>query len=254
MNPSSRSLLWLLLTALSVHPWADGLKFEGGKLPLRSEWVVNELNSAQQVLLLNVEKRPQERVAGNTTLRRPPSPLSNLLVLYFSRHFGTVQDFGYVARSLGLNWAHLTADQTCYDYYSGVEKAEECYEKIKYICDVFDVIFIADINPDGFPLLKYGCRSWIVFQMTNRFDWDVRDKDMYYKVLNESSQNNPRVLFMGNNPMEVAYAHSVGVHIPINKYYLARPTGYSPLPGGCTTAYAVNTAPPCCQQQLLLRQ
>jgi hypothetical protein len=50
-------------------------------------------------------------------------------------------------------------------------------------------------------------------------------------MINESAQNNPRVLFMANNPMEIAYAHSVGVHIPLSKYYLARPTGYSPLKG-----------------------
>jgi hypothetical protein len=40
--------------------------------------------------------------------------------------------------------------------------------------------------------------------MTNRFDWDVRQKDLYYRALNDSAQHNPRVVFMANNPIEIA--------------------------------------------------
>jgi hypothetical protein len=226
------ALLWLLV--LATGPLAGCLEFAGNKLPQKAEWTVNELSTAQQVLLLNVEKRVNDGAAAgpDSAARKNGSPLSSLLVLYYSRHFGTVQDFAFVAKSLGLNWSHLTPDQVCWSYYSGVEKTEECYEKLRYVCDVFDVIFVGDIIPDGFPLLAGGgCKSWIVFQMTNRFDWDVRERERYYRFVNDSAQNNPRVLFMANNPLEIAYARSVGVHIPLSKYYLARPTGYSPLKG-----------------------
>jgi hypothetical protein len=39
------------------------------------------------------------------------------------------------------------------------------------------------------------------------------------------------VLFMANNPLEVAFARSKGVHIPADKYFLARPMGYTPFKG-----------------------
>jgi hypothetical protein len=242
--PSWPLLLLLLLSALACSPRARGLGFDSGKLPHNVDWSVNEHSTAHQVLLLNVEKAPATEKEHDGA-----AAISRLLILYYSRHFGTVQDFASVMRSLGtdVSWSHLSPGQFCSGYGAGVASVDECYGKLKHLCNVYDVIFVGDINSDGFPFVHGECKSWVVFQMTNRFDWDVGNP-IYYTKLNESVNSNPRVLFMANNPLEVAYARSKGVHIPAEKYFLARPMGYTPFRGGRLAAAAAR--PPACWQML----
>jgi hypothetical protein len=141
-------LLLVCAAAMGYPGRARAFDFDSSKLPHGAGWSVLEKSTAWEVLLLNVEnRRPAEQ--GERSL-------SGLLVLYYSRHFGTVQDFAAVAQGLGLTWSHLTPGQFCSGYSSGVDDATECFSKISYACDIFDVIFVGDISSDGFPLLNGG--------------------------------------------------------------------------------------------------
>ncbi|KAI8612397.1 hypothetical protein BC830DRAFT_577257 [Chytriomyces sp. MP71] len=85
---------------------------------------------------------------------------------------------------------------------------------INKLCDASDVIVIADTMPDGRAILvsltavqeKLRCKSQIVVELTNRFDWLVYDSEKYYKMLKRLIEKPPPNLhWTQNNPFEEVY-------------------------------------------------
>ncbi|KAI8614041.1 hypothetical protein BC830DRAFT_416550 [Chytriomyces sp. MP71] len=92
---------------------------------------------------------------------------------------------------------------------------------VRSLCDVSDVIIVADTLPDARPLLlsllekdeMRRCQSNIVIELTNRFDWMVSDNEAYYRMIRNLTLNPPRNLWWtANNPFEEAFMRTrVGV-------------------------------------------
>jgi hypothetical protein len=245
---------------------------------------------------------------------RRPAGLGEVNILYYTRHFGTTLDFTYMASQLKLHWSQMLPTEYCPPYGMSAQQADECWRKVRFLCDTFDVIVVSDTTPDARPFLQNPCRAHIILQVrpgggqgvgggglvwvgqgigrwrtpvltlhlstrerlllrmrrgpgwprrcpgrrsagctsplttppsppagarpqiTNRFDWDVKDKEQYYSLMNETGRLNPRVYWVANNPLEVQHARRVGVIFPPERYKLLRPTGWSSLRGGCGAA------------------
>jgi hypothetical protein len=72
-----------------------------------------------------------------------------------------------------------------------------------------------------------------VLEVTNRFDWGVQDKDVYYNTLRQLSHH-PRFHVVANNPFEEYYMGVMNnVNFPVVR--LLRPVGISPISGNVNT-------------------
>ncbi|KAI9346191.1 hypothetical protein BDR26DRAFT_856008 [Obelidium mucronatum] len=96
------------------------------------------------------------------------------------------------------------------------------------------VIIICDTIPHGRALLESllevdparQCQSKIVVEMTNRFDWEVKDKELL-KRSEKGGVLHGRLFFVANNPVEQLYLeNAVGWKVP-NGVRLLRPLGLS---------------------------
>ena len=59
---------------------------------------------------------------------------------------------------------------------------------VKRTCDEYDVIIVADTTPLGRPFYQASphlCKSKIVLQIVNRFDWDISDSESYISLMNK---------------------------------------------------------------------
>jgi len=144
-------------------------------------------------------------------------------ILYISRHEGTIANFDYIAKHLGFNITLLKPDYG----YSGKPKCfekDKCRSFVKEKCSEFDFIIISDIIPDSYIYLTNKCNKKIILEITNRFDYSVKDKT-YYKVMAQAVKKQ-NVIVAENNPFEVYHACEKNIFIP--NYYLIRPVGNPP--------------------------
>jgi hypothetical protein len=177
---------------------------------------------------------------------RVPPQLKQVNVLYYTRHFGTTLDFTYMASKLKLTWSQMSPTQYCPPYGLSAQQADDCWRKVKFVCELFDIIVVSDTTPDARPFLQNPCKAHIILQITNRFDWDIKDKVQYYSLMNETGKMNTKVYWVANNPLEREHARTANVTFPTERYKLLRPTGWSSLRGahmhGLTTAaYMLHT-------------
>ncbi|KAJ3394550.1 hypothetical protein HDU84_007724 [Entophlyctis sp. JEL0112] len=105
------------------------------------------------------------------------------------------------------------------------------------ICAAADVIIIADTLPDARPILQSllksnpaeRCRSKIVVELTNRFDWGVYDFDQYHQLIWEVTQAKPENLFwVANNAFEAKVMADDCNATP--EFRILRPSGHSDVP------------------------
>ncbi|KAJ3203566.1 hypothetical protein HDU83_006684 [Entophlyctis luteolus] len=106
-----------------------------------------------------------------------------------------------------------------------------------YICSLYDVVIIGDTVPHGRALLQSvvhpsrskQCRAKIVVEMTNRFNWDIQDKDEYYDLiytLVTDKRYIDRVFWVANNNVEQAYVE-LYTKAKMTDVRLLRPVGIS---------------------------
>ncbi|KAJ3295852.1 hypothetical protein HDU79_008204 [Rhizoclosmatium sp. JEL0117] len=106
---------------------------------------------------------------------------------------------------------------------------------VEWICSQYDVIIIGDTVPHGRALLQSmversparRCRSKLVVEMTNRFDWDIKDRNAYYglvrRLIKERSQD---VFWVANNNLEKPYVEFF-TQTKMKDVRLLRPIGIS---------------------------
>lgn len=144
-------------------------------------------------------------------------------ILYVSRHEGTFTNFCYIAKYLGFNVTSLipiysyTGRPDC--YYK-----DKCQSFVKVKCSEFDYIIISDVIPDSYIFLINKCKKKIILEITNRFDWKIKEAN-YYNIFSKAIKKK-NIIVIENNPFEVYHACMKNIFIP--NYYLIRPIGYPP--------------------------
>ena len=144
-------------------------------------------------------------------------------ILYVSRHDGTIANFDYIAKHLGFNITLLRPDYE----YGGYPKCyynDKCSSFVKEKCSEFDYIIICDTIPDSIVFLINKCNKKIILEITNRFDFGIKDK-IFYKIIAQAIKRE-NIIVVENNPFEVYYACEKNVFI--KNYYLIRPIGNPP--------------------------
>ena len=144
-------------------------------------------------------------------------------ILYISRHDGTIANFDYIAKHLGFNITLLRPDYK-YGGYPECYCKDKCSSFVKEKCYEFDYIIICDTIPDSFVFLINKCNKKIILEITNRFDFGIKDKN-YYKIFAKALRNK-NIIVVENNPFEVYNACEKNVFI--KNYYLIRPIGNPP--------------------------
>lgn len=186
---------------------------------------------------------------------------SGIRILYYSRHFGTLEDFKYFSKRalqgepdhvnpasyytpFGLNLEVLP-------YFIGQHR-----ENFTRYLRTYDIIFICDTIPDSLPFLflkkedqerirlqsntlpsldvplseEPVYKAKIVLQVTNRFDFgvDFAHLEAYRKFM-ASTVDILDVHWIVNNPFEIKYMASRNVVLP-DRTTIVRPFGFSDLP------------------------
>lgn len=174
------------------------------------------------------------------------TPKRHGLVCYYNRHIGTMQDFKYVTDMIGVrmrierpSWTTECRDKSTFSS----QWALGCWKKIaKALCREHDVIVVGDSTPDSRPYLEGGCEKPIIIQITNRFDFHIRDQDRAYYEMIRAAIKSENVFWVANNPFEKWYLEQrVGVPLPTHRYWLIRPTGHTKLRGLNLTDEEQNT-------------
>ena len=99
-------------------------------------------------------------------------------ILYVSRHDGTIGNFEYISKNLGFNITILRPDYR-YGGYPECYYKDKCCSFVKEKCSEFDYIIICDTIPDSVVFLINKCNKKIILEITNRFDFGIRDKNFY---------------------------------------------------------------------------
>ncbi|KAJ3086077.1 hypothetical protein HK100_008823, partial [Physocladia obscura] len=125
-----------------------------------------------------------------------PLPL-HPTVLYYNTHGGCAQNMKGVMRSLGVRVDHFNPQQVS-GYGMNAHRAKALIDQghVDYVCSKYDIIILGDTIPHGRAILESlllpnpsnQCRSKIVVEMTNRFDWDITDKSAYYDSISKLVQ------------------------------------------------------------------
>ncbi|KAJ3295848.1 hypothetical protein HDU79_008200 [Rhizoclosmatium sp. JEL0117] len=162
-------------------------------------------------------------------------------VLYYNTHGGCNQNIRGVMRSLGVKVDLFNPKQVS-GYGMTASRARYLIDSghVDFVCSKYDIIIIGDTIPHGRALLESllekdpmkQCRSKLVVEMTNRFDWDITDKSAYYNTISELVQLSKtslkeKLFWVANNNVEKAWLeHKVGVSMPHVR--VLRPLGVAP--------------------------
>ncbi|KAI9350220.1 hypothetical protein BDR26DRAFT_578954 [Obelidium mucronatum] len=109
---------------------------------------------------------------------------------------------------------------------------------VDFICGLYNVIVIGDTIPHGRAVMQSllerdpakRCKSKIIVEMTNRFDWDIKDKDAYYRMMRDLAYRSDKdlkgkIYFVANNNVEQAYMElKIGYRFP-QSIRVLRPIG-----------------------------
>ncbi|KAJ3242001.1 hypothetical protein HDU81_008873 [Chytriomyces hyalinus] len=136
-------------------------------------------------------------------------------ITYMNGHRGCDENMHGVLSSMRLNFKVLDPRHLIRYGMSRMEAAKLIKAGfIKKLCDASDIIIVADTAPDARALLlslldknpKNRCKSNIVVELTNRYDWIVRDRKYYNGMMSQLFANPPKNLFwVANNPFEAVF-------------------------------------------------
>ncbi|KAJ3025194.1 UNVERIFIED_CONTAM: hypothetical protein HDU68_007375 [Siphonaria sp. JEL0065] len=136
-------------------------------------------------------------------------------VTYLNGHRGCNENMHGIMMHLKLNFKVLNPRKVA-RYGMTEAEAKELINSgfISSLCNQSDVIIVADTLPDARGLLlslldpdeSKRCKSNIIVESTNRFNWMVDDHREYNQMLLNLTENPPRNLFWtANNPFEEVY-------------------------------------------------
>ncbi|KAJ3130938.1 hypothetical protein HK100_007137 [Physocladia obscura] len=145
-------------------------------------------------------------------------------VTYFNGHRGCNENLYAVMSRLKLNF-NVVNPRNVTHYGMREIDAERLIESgyVERLCDASDVIVIADTLPDARGILlslvhpdeSKRCKSNIVIELTNRFDWMVGNKTEYFDMIETLVDDPPRNLFWtANNPFEAHWMHAQVGKVP----------------------------------------
>ncbi|KAJ3063689.1 hypothetical protein HDU98_000520 [Podochytrium sp. JEL0797] len=139
-------------------------------------------------------------------------------VTYLNGHRGCNENLHGVFFNLRLNFKVVDPRKVS-KYGMSERDARELIQSgyVSKLCTASDVIIIADTVPDGRaillsllnpdPLLR--CSSNIIIEMTNRYNWNIRDSPQYHDMIRKLTKRNPKNLFWtANNPFEGPFLHA----------------------------------------------
>ncbi|KAJ3066254.1 hypothetical protein HDU99_003902 [Rhizoclosmatium hyalinum] len=173
------------------------------------------------------------------TTSNPPKPPTKPSILYYNTHSGAADNIAHVASSLSLPLSHFNPSQvTSYGTSHSRAKALINSGHVKWICSLTDVIVIGDTIPHGRAILlsfldtdpSKWCSARVVVEMTNRFDWDVKDRRRYYRMVRELVRRSEldlkgRLVWVANNNVEQAFVEwKIGAKFP-KPIRVLRPVG-----------------------------
>ncbi|KAJ3025195.1 UNVERIFIED_CONTAM: hypothetical protein HDU68_007376 [Siphonaria sp. JEL0065] len=133
-------------------------------------------------------------------------------ITYYNGHRGCNENFHAVLSRLHLNF-NIVNPRNITRYGMRQIDAQELIDSgfVSALCDLSDVIVVADTVPDARGILlslvdpdpSRRCKSNIVIEMTNRYDWMVGDTKEYHEMLVKLINDPPKNLFWtANNPFE----------------------------------------------------
>ncbi|KAJ3059591.1 hypothetical protein HDU98_004433, partial [Podochytrium sp. JEL0797] len=174
------------------------------------------------------------RVAAKEPLHKPK-------VLYYNTHGGAADNMAGVMTRIDVPLDLFNPKQVT-GYGMSAKRARKLIDSghVDFICSLYDIIIIGDTIPHGRALLQSlveknpakRCKSVVIVEMTNRFDWDIKDHSVFYRLIRDLVRRSDkdlkgRVVFVANNNIEQAFLElRAGVHfakpIPV-----LRPIGIS---------------------------
>ncbi|KAI8614033.1 hypothetical protein BC830DRAFT_415944 [Chytriomyces sp. MP71] len=154
---------------------------------------------------------------------KPESHFSNTpRITYFNGHRGCNENLRAILARFRLNF-NVLDPRKLVKYGMEEFDARTLVDSgwVNALCSVSDIIIIADTVPDARGILlsllekdeRKRCKSNIVVELTNRFDWMISDNEPYYRMMRNLTLNPPKNLWWtANNPFEAAFfASRVGV-------------------------------------------
>ncbi|KAJ3346515.1 hypothetical protein HDU83_002914 [Entophlyctis luteolus] len=178
------------------------------------------------------------------SLYEPPgTPVKR--ALYYNTHFGAGANVAAVAEALGVR-VDMFSPHAIAGYGMSHRRAQALLNSghVAHVCSLYDAIILGDTIPHGRAILlslvdsdrTRRCRSKVVVEMTNRFDWSVADKSKYYSLFRKlvRSSTNPsgelygKLFWVANNNVEQRYMeHKLNIWMPVGSVRIIRPMGIS---------------------------
>ncbi|KAI8836173.1 hypothetical protein BJ741DRAFT_605958 [Chytriomyces cf. hyalinus JEL632] len=131
---------------------------------------------------------------------------NNPAVLYYNTHGGTNVNMKGIMKALNLDMSIFNPKQVTGYGMSGKHAAKLItMGHVSHICEAYDVVVIGDTIPHGRALMQSllewspakQCRSVVMVEMTNRFDWDIHtaciSAEAFPKCTRYESQNGSRL-------------------------------------------------------------
>ncbi|KAJ3395789.1 Origin recognition complex subunit 5 [Lobulomyces angularis] len=149
-------------------------------------------------------------------------------------------DFKYLSTKLKFEYTEYHSRKLSF-YGQTNEQAEKLIQDgtAKKFCSNYDIILVADVNPDARFILKSIIEGncfikKLIFITTNRFDFNLfnEDKEMYYELVRKGhypNKSGAEIIWVQNNPWEAKYCE-IKLGGNYQDFTLIRPFGYSNLP------------------------
>ncbi|KAJ3115449.1 hypothetical protein HK100_001344 [Physocladia obscura] len=166
-------------------------------------------------------------------------------ILYYNTHAGAASNMAAVARAMDITLDSFSPAHVSGYGMSGARAKKLLHEgHVDAVCGLYDTVIIADTIPHGRAILlsllqkvaPQRCRARVVVEITNRFDWDVKDKRAYYKMFREliklstlkTGRLYGQLFWVANNNVEQRYMEDkLGIWMPKGSVRIIRPVGYA---------------------------
>jgi hypothetical protein len=146
-------------------------------------------------------------------------------ILLYTLHEGTISELEGVINALFKGQA---LSKTLLNSQTTLASAEIQSQ----LCDNYQVIIVSNAIPLATPLLEYvayeegSCsNTFILLNITNRFDYEVADKPKYWQLMRDLSQKK-NVFWVPNNTFEMEWLRLAGVQVPSERVFMCLPVGY----------------------------
>ncbi|KAI8830372.1 hypothetical protein BJ741DRAFT_619907 [Chytriomyces cf. hyalinus JEL632] len=163
-------------------------------------------------------------------------------VLYYNTHGGALDNLHAVMSRLSLRIDNFNPNQVA-GYGMSHARAQRLVNSghAWSICSQYDVVVIGDTIPHARAILlslldprpSLRCQSRVVVEMTNRFNWDVKDKKAYYAMFRSLAKEaspggflHNRLFWVANNNVEQAFVEH-HIQAKLHQVRLLRPVGAS---------------------------